>query len=139
MPGKNLITADTLSRAPLSDTPSADDLQLEKEVQVFVDAVVSSLPATDTRLAEIKQAQQMDEGCKTVARYCQTTWPQRHRLSSGIAPYWQVRAELYLAGDLLMKRERIVIPQTLRGEIMHKLHEGHQGISKCRARAQASV
>jgi len=61
VPGKNLITADTLSRAPLSDTPSADDLQLEKDVQVFVDAVVSSLPAAETSLAEIKQAQQTDE------------------------------------------------------------------------------
>ncbi|KAL0150323.1 hypothetical protein M9458_054431, partial [Cirrhinus mrigala] len=136
---ENLITADTLSRAPLTDTPSAEDLQLEKEVQVFVDAVVSSLPVTDTRLEKIKQAQQTDETCKTVARYCQTAWPQKHRVSTGIVPYWQVRAELYLVGDLLMKGDRIVIPQTLRGEILHKLHEGHQAISKCRARAQASV
>ena len=64
MSGKNLISADTLSRAPLNDTPSADDLQLEKEVQVFVDVVVSSLPATDTRLAEIREAQQTDEKLK---------------------------------------------------------------------------
>ncbi|KAI2666998.1 Retrovirus-related Pol polyprotein from transposon 17.6 [Labeo rohita] len=139
VPGKNLITADTLSRAPLTDTPSAEDLQLEKEVQVFVDAVVSSLPVTDTRLEKIKQAQQTDETCKTVARYCQTALPQKHRVSTGIIPYWQVRAELYLVGDLLMKGDRIVIPQTLRGEILHKLHEGHQGIPKCHARAQASV
>ncbi|KAL0190869.1 hypothetical protein M9458_013567 [Cirrhinus mrigala] len=106
VPGKNLITADTLSRAPLTDTPSAEDLQLEKEVQVFVDAVVSSLPVTDTRLEKIKQAQQTDETCKIVARYCQTAWPQKHGVSTGIVPYWQVRAELYLVGDLLMKEEK---------------------------------
>lgn len=47
--------------------------------------------------------------------------------------------ELHLAGDLLMKGERLVIPQVLRGDIMNKLHEGHQGISKCHARAQESV
>ena len=86
MPGKNLITTDTLSRAPLSDTPSADDLQLEKDVQVFVDAVVSSLPAAETSLAEIKQAQQTDEMWKTMAHYYQTAWPQKQRLSSEIAP-----------------------------------------------------
>lgn len=101
-----------------------------------MDAVVSSLPAMDTRLAEIKQAQQIDEMCKTVARYCQTALPQRHILSLEITPYWQVRAQLYLPGDLLVKGERIVIPQTLKGEIIRKLHEGHRGISKCCARAQ---
>lgn len=60
IPGKSFIIADTLSRAPLSDTLSSDNLQLEKEVQVFVDTVVSSLLATDTRLEELKQTQQTD-------------------------------------------------------------------------------
>ncbi|KAK7930380.1 hypothetical protein WMY93_006775 [Mugilogobius chulae] len=54
VPGKNLVTADALSRAPLAGPPSAGDLQLEKEVEVFVDCVVSHLPATDKRLEEIK-------------------------------------------------------------------------------------
>lgn len=139
VPGKHLITADTLSRAPLSEPPSSDDLQLEKEVKVFVDVVVSSLPATESRLEEIKRAQQTDETCKRVAHYCLTEWPEKHGLRPDISPFWQVRAELHLAGDLLMKGERIVIPQALRGDMMNKLHEGHQGIFKCRARAQESV
>ncbi|KAG7482509.1 hypothetical protein JOB18_022706 [Solea senegalensis] len=36
VPGKNLITADTLSRAPLAGPPSAGDLQLEKEPNWFL-------------------------------------------------------------------------------------------------------
>ncbi|XP_034038495.1 obscurin-like [Thalassophryne amazonica] len=96
-------------------------------------------PEEDSRLAEIKQVQQTDDTFKTVTHYCQTTWPQKHRVSSNITPYWQVRAELHVVGGLQMRGERIVIPQTLHGEIMSKLHEGHQGISKCRARAQVSV
>ncbi|XP_061926289.1 uncharacterized protein K02A2.6-like [Entelurus aequoreus] len=139
VPGKNLITADTLSRAPLQDKMSPGDLELEREVQVFVNAVVSSLPATDTRLEEIKRAQQADETCKTVSHYCLTEWPEKHTLRPDVAPYWKVRADLYLADDLLMKGERLVIPQALRREIMTKLHEGHQGISKCRSRAKESV
>lgn len=37
VPGKNLITADSLSQAPLAGSPTEGDLQLEKQVDVFVD------------------------------------------------------------------------------------------------------
>lgn len=133
VPGKSIITADTLSRAPLRDMPSSDDLQLEKEVQVFVDAF--------HRQAVKRKSNKCNkhEICRTVAHSCLTEWPEKRGLRPDMAPYWQVRMELHLAGDLLMKGERLVIPQVLRGDIMNKLHEGQQGISKCRARAQESV
>lgn len=38
-----------------------------------------------------------------------------------------------------MKGERLVIPPHLRADVLQRLHEGHQGISKCRARAKESV
>ena len=69
VPGKQLITADALSRAPLEGPPTAGDLQLEKEVEVFVDCVLSSLPATDKRLEEIKKAQKEDKVCAKVTEH----------------------------------------------------------------------
>ena len=38
-----------------------------------------------------------------------------------------------------MRGPRVVIPQALQKEVLHKLHEGHQGITRCRLRAQISV
>ena len=38
-----------------------------------------------------------------------------------------------------MRRIRIVIPATMHMEILEKLHEGHQGITKTRERARQSV
>ena len=49
------------------------------------------------------------------------------------------RNELSLHNDLLLRGNRIVIPANLKQEILHKLHEGHQGIVKCRLRAKESV
>ena len=51
--GKNLITADALSRAPVSKS-SYDD-ELCNEVQAYVDLLCRNLPASDTRIKEIKQ------------------------------------------------------------------------------------
>ena len=51
VPGK---LADALSRAPISSsTPSDDDFQAE--VEMFVNTVIQSVPATERRLKEISQ------------------------------------------------------------------------------------
>ena len=38
-----------------------------------------------------------------------------------------------------MKGERLIIPESMRPDILHKLHQGHQGVNKCLARASESV
>lgn len=60
-------------------------------------------------------------------------------LPPDLAPYWQEKETLTLAGELLLRGQRILIPHCMRQEILHDLHIGHQGIVKCRARAHQSV
>ena len=83
VPGKNLIIADTLSRAPSMDVTESNSL-FQKEVDCFVDTVLDSLPATEKQLLHIRQHQQEDEVCQTVASYCQSGWPEKHRLSDEV-------------------------------------------------------
>jgi len=48
----------------------------------------------------------------------------------------------YLLGHtngLLLYDQRIVVPASLQQETLEKLHTGHQGIQRCRLRAQSSV
>ena len=73
VPGKLLYTADTLSRAPTADA-DVNALQSEEEVEVFMDAVVSSLPASAQRL-QMYQAE--DSECAQVQEYCRTGWPEK--------------------------------------------------------------
>lgn len=63
IPGKNLTVADTLSRAPVLMSSASDD-EVRAEVETFVRAVMQSLPATEQRLEEIRQAQDEDEICQ---------------------------------------------------------------------------
>ena len=53
--------------------------------------------------------------------------------------YFQVRNELTKAENLLMRENRVVIPLSLRANILERLHTGHQGMTKCRQRARESV
>ena len=54
VPGKSLLVADTLSRAPLPN-PAEMDTSLEQETAAYVRTLVQSLPATEKQLERVKQ------------------------------------------------------------------------------------
>lgn len=139
VPGKELITADALSRAPHVRELTISELQFADEVAAHEDFVVGQIPATERRLQEIKEQQQRDEICSQVLRYCAEGWPSHCSLPSILRPYWQCQQELTVHNGILLKGVRLVIPVSMRLEMIDRLHEGHQGVVKCRARAQASV
>ncbi|XP_029701916.1 uncharacterized protein K02A2.6-like [Takifugu rubripes] len=140
VPGKNLITADALSRAPIRAPLLPEEKQLEKDVGAYVNQVVEHLPASEGRLAQIRTAQDTDSVCNRLKNLVQNGWPdQRKALTPELQLYWQYRQDLLLADGLLMKGDRLVIPVSMQVEMLNKVHEGHQGITKCIARAQQSI
>ena len=135
VPGKDLLVADALSRAPVNK----EDIDLQVEADTFVNYTIQSLPATESRLEEIRQQQLQDDVCRLLVKYCQLGWPNKSQLTDGTQPYRSVANELSVEAGLLMRGCRIVIPTSMREEILKCLHAGHQGIVKCRARARQSV
>ena len=69
IPGKDLVTADTPSRAPVS-SPTNDDQRKNDETQAYINAVHSSLPATEKCIEEIKEKQKEDDVCRQLIAYC---------------------------------------------------------------------
>ena len=57
IPGKDLVIADTLLRAPIGQPTKGDQL-LQQETRAFVSAVIQNLPASEKRLGEIKEHQE---------------------------------------------------------------------------------
>ena len=138
VPGKDLTIADALSRAP-SREPNKEDQLFQQETRAFIDIIIQSLPATEQRLAEIKQCQEDDLVCKQIAEYCQTGWPDKKSVVDAVKPYYTISPEISLHEGLLMRGNRIIIPTSLQKSVLTQLHTGHQGIRKCRERARQSV
>ena len=138
VPGKDLTIADTLSRAPLA-TASDADVQFSQDTDMFVNTLMSCLPTTEKRLAEVKQKQQEDEVCQQLKSYCKSGWPEKHKVPVELKQYYSVSSELTIQHGILMRNNRMVIPSSLRQDILARLHTGHQGITKCRQRASQSV
>ena len=140
IPGKEMYTADTLSRAPLASTGDTHSKNLQEDVEAFVSAILSNLPATENRLQQIHEAQYDDEVCQKIREYTLRGWPDKHNLSySSLKPYLQHAAEFTVQDGLLMMNDRILIPASLRLEVLDQIHHGHLGIVKCRERAKQSV
>ena len=136
VPGKLLYTADTLSRAPSPST----DIKLQEEVEWFVNTITSLLPASKHRLHEFKIAQDEDTMCAQAKKWCTEGWPTKRPVADGeMIPFWKVRSSFTVCDNLLLYNQCVVIPPSLRKEILQKIHEGHQGIDRCRARAKGSV
>ena len=76
---------------------------------------------------------------QNVIKYCQSGWPEQHDIPESVKPYYSVAAELTVEKGLLMRGSQVVIPASLHGSILCELHDGHQGITKCRERAKYSV
>ena len=100
---------------------------------------MQGMPATDQRMEQLKKHQLEDEVCREVTKHVKAGWPLKENLKDIVQQYWQHQAELTIVNGLLMYGSRVVIPSALRQDILEKLHEGHQGITKYRRRAIDSV
>ena len=126
--GKEMYTADTLSRA----TGNIAARSLRADVEAFVYSIMSNLPATEHRLEEIREAQHDDEVCAKIREYTLGGWPDRHKVCSSLKPYLPYASEFTVQDGLLMKGDRIIIPASMRLEMLERIHHGHLGIVKCR-------
>ncbi|KAG1938993.1 retrotransposable element [Pimephales promelas] len=132
-PGKYIVLADTLSRAPELNSDTAENTA-EEEIETHINMVTASLPATDTMLQQIVKETAVDSMLLKVAHCVNNGW------SKGVCPqFFPVRAELCMSEGLLLRKNRIVIPQTMRKDMLQRLHEGHLGVEKCKRRAREAI
>ena len=138
VPRKKMYIAVALSRLQAEHADPQPTIA-DDEMTAHVASVITGLPASDTRLQQIIEAQEEDPVCRQIKTYCSEGWPDKHSVNDAMKPYWSTRGELTVVQNIILKGTRIVIPSSMRLEILDKIHEGHQGIVKCRERAKSSV
>ena len=126
-PGKTLIIADTLSRSPLAGRGVETDTH--SEVACYVASVVGGIPASPSKIDEIRTATSTDAELQSVMKLIKTGWPEHlSSVPESAREYIQVKSELSVYNGLVLRGSRIVVPRMMRGEILQKIHKGHQGL-----------
>ncbi|UYV68869.1 K02A2.6-like, partial [Cordylochernes scorpioides] len=121
---------------PLLSRRACELLNLARRIEVVATRIN---PIKDEMLTNIFEAQQEDTTLKAVVNYLEQGWPDKKKMSPALLSYWHVKDELGFQNGLLMRSCRLVIPASMKLEILDKLHAGHFGITKTRLRARETV
>ena len=140
VPGTSLYITDTLSRLPCQVSAVESKFSLPPpEIASYVAYVLSENTIKQPILTRIQEEQSTDPICKQLIAFSLHGWPNYGNCDRDIKQYYPFKAEINYTNEILLKGSRIIIPGILRTEILTTLHEGHQGITKCRERAKSSV
>lgn len=132
-PGRELLIADHLSRSYLNDSFKTYELDVEAHVAM----IDESFNITDNKLHEIREETSKDVELRTVKEYIKNGWPNNKcDVSSNAKAYFIYRDELSESKGIIFKSEQMIIPQSLRKEMLQKIHYAHLGIDKCKSLAR---
>ncbi|KAJ8396758.1 hypothetical protein AAFF_G00013570 [Aldrovandia affinis] len=138
------------SDTPLLGRQACVQLDLVRRVE----ALARSAPATKQQLLQqyssvfeglggsitqlVQAASETDEEMLLLKDLHTGGWPDRRKsVPPRAQPYWSVRHSLYIDDGLVMVNKRIVVPKSLRAEVLQQLHTAHQGIQRSLAHARA--
>ena len=125
-----------MSLSPINEVESTT----ESIIASHVNAVVHSWPVSQRKLDMIRSATEEDEQLQRVRKLIREGWPDRvSSTTHSIRDYYTLKDSLSECEGLITSGCRIVIPRSMRQEILDRIHEGHQSLSKCKERAQETV
>ena len=138
-PDKDMILADALSRAYINAKPESNDLEddLICDLICAVNLSVNNLSVSYPKLQEIRSATGQDSTMMTLRNTIRSGWPEKtSQIPQELREYWNYRDELSEVDGIILKGERIVIPASLRKNMLEIIHSSHLGMVKCKLRAR---
>lgn len=132
-PGKDLFIADALSRAFLKNQKIENNFDTDMEVCV----IDMPYKMTDKKCNELIKATSEDKVLQLLHKYIKQGWPKTiNKVPVEIKGYFRYKNELIESNGLLFKGQQLIIPSSMRRDVINKLHYGHFGIVKCKNRAK---
>ena len=134
-PGEEAIVPDVLSRLPnpsesgeISHDLRVDDIELDL---INFNQTKQEILRTETRRCPIMS---------TLTETVLEGWPKSIKeLPTDIRVFWPFRDTIGIEDGVIFKGKQVIIPASMREDILNQLHDGHQGIEKTRLLARDTV
>ena len=101
-------------------------------MDVWVDSIQSSVDMPGcVSMEEIQQASSQDDHLQQLKKFIIAGWPNtKDELHINIRLYWPYRDKLAVIDSKILKGRHIVIPDSLKQQVLTQLHTCHMGIEK---------
>ena len=129
--GSEVPIADALSRVTPQPCMKAD-----LPNQINVHHITRTLPASPIKLQQIREETARDNTLALLRDIIHEGWPNsRSEFSLPLCDFWNCRE----VSQFILNCDRIVVPPTLRPDILKTIHQGHLGMEICLLRARSAV
>lgn len=125
-PAKRNAPADAMSRLPL-----------ENETQIESINNLANVVELPIHLEKVREYTLKDSVLGKVLNYVKNGWPLK--MPQQLEDWYKFRGSLSTEDNCNYYRDRLVIPETLRGQILETLHENHDGIARLKMLSRSSV
>lgn len=125
--GKDNVVADALSRLPIRDDfESVNPAEYVK--------LVESLNFEDISFHTVRKLTKRDPVLSQLSNCLKFGWTNEAK--NLLVDYASVKADLSLHNDVILYRNRVLMPVDLRCKVLEHLHVGHNGINAMKAEAR---
>ena len=148
--GTEMFFADTLSRAyrvrrnttqvGAEDVLNIENMRGNTERELESINMIQYLPVSEATQTPIREATEADATLRQLKTIIRQGWPaSKEEVSENVRDYFSFHEELSIQNGLIFKGERLVIPASMRDNMLAKIHASHIGIQGCLRRAQEVV
>ena len=91
-------------------------------------------------MTDLQQASMQDSHIQKLKHFIITGWlDSKNKISEELKPYWSYRDELAVIDDMVLKGRCIIIPNSLKQQVLDQLHINHMGIENMRLLAHKCI
>ena len=143
-PGKTNHAADAISRHPNKYAEIASiGLQGDGDhaETVLVAGIGHDMDKFFAVTWEMIQSESItDQQMVTLAKQITLGFPaEKQHVPAEVVEYWDFRKSLNVINGVVLYKDRIVVPHTLRNRVIENLHSAHQGVTSMTSRAMSTV
>nr|CAI5828457.1 unnamed protein product [Callosobruchus analis] len=131
LPGKDMLVADALSRSYIGESVADDP-----EMTHIVHSLSNNIPMSEEKKDIFRKAIDSDPILSKVKEFCLTSWPKNKIFSPDLKHFINIKERIYLSNGLLFLDFKVIVPKSLKLEMLNLIHESHFGIEKSKLRAR---
>lgn len=136
LPGKFNYAADATSRHP---SPSGSTGPTDTELMLLASICSEAKQLGIILWEHIAQQTAADPPLSRLLRIIEQGNKESYQYDPDLATFWPARDSLYVEHGALMYQDRVVVPPSLRQQVLQHLHAARQGISSMEQRTQMII